>query len=566
MEEWVRNCTTFYGQKLNEAIESSKKISYDGNIEDSWKSYKNKRIDYTDFYMNIIGELKTKYYNDNRFVMSVFYLTEDIERIYYTSRQPVNYIEIYKTQVAKRAQEISNMDTSDAHIEIIDGRIYIIRNLYTITNYTKFGTLIIELNQDKLFSGLIPNKDYEFGFNLNDSSSYIYATVDKNNKNKSELFNKLIVKNYTHNKGKITKIKDTNYIALFFRQKFDDYDFGAVLVADSKTIYAELHTIYTVIFFILIIIVPVFIYMIYFISFHIKNPISRLMLASKELEKGKIGLQMDGDPMPNTEFMYMMESFNRMSKEIKYIFDYAYNEEMAKKEAKILALQSQINPHFLNNTLEMMNWQARMAGDIEVTKMIEALGTLLDYSMDRSNKKSIYLSEELRCADAYFYIISMRFGQRLIIEREIDESLLQTKVPQLILQPIIENAVVHGVESVKSGEIKLRVFKREENLILQVLNTGRTMSKEDKVRVTNILEGRLTTSELEDAGHVSLGIRNVNERIKLIYGEDYGLCIESVGDGITASTVTIPILSKEATGREKLMKYLLDKSEEQCDS
>lgn len=561
MEEWVKNCTTFYGQKLNEAIEISKKISYDGNIEESWKRYKNGKMDYADFYANIIGELKTKYYNDNRFVMSVFYLTDDPEHIYYTSRQPVNYINIYKEQVAQKAHKISEKDTSDAHMEIIGGKIYIIRNLYTITNYTKFGTLVIELNQDKLFSGLIPNKDYEFGFTVNDTSSLISTSANLNDSSKIGILNKLMENDSIHSNGKIIKVKNANYIALYYPQKFDDYRFCAVLVADINTIYAELHTIYTIIFLILIIIIPVFIYMIYFISFHIRNPISRLIAASKELEKGKIGMQIEGEPMPNTEFLYMKESFNRMSKEIKYIFDYAYHEELAKKEAKILALQSQINPHFLNNTLEMMNWQARMAGDTEVTKMIEALGTLLDYSMDRSNKKSINLSEELRCADAYFYIISMRFGQRLIIERDIDESLLQIKVPQLILQPIIENAVVHGVEAIKNGEIKLKVYRDGNNVILQVLNTGKPMSEEDMKRVQDILEGKLTSGDLENAGHVSMGIRNVNERIKLIYGEEYGLTIESVEEGVTASTITIPSLVKGAPEREKLMKYLLNKSE-----
>lgn len=93
----------------------------------------------------------------------------------------------------------------------------------------------------------------------------------------------------------------------------------------------------------------------------------------------------------------------------------------------------QINPHFLNNTLEIMNWQARMSGDITICKMIESLGTVLDYHMDREDKRVIRLSEELRCADAYFYIISMRFGKRLVVERKIDNGLLQAMVPQLIL-------------------------------------------------------------------------------------------------------------------------------------
>jgi two-component system sensor histidine kinase YesM len=283
---------------------------------------------------------------------------------------------------------------------------------------------------------------------------------------------------------------------------------------------------------------------------------SRMIDAAKTLEKGDIGMQIAGKPMPNTEFDVLQDSFNQMSSEIKYLFDYAYTEKLARKDAKIIALQSQINPHFLNNTLEMMNWQARMAGDVTVSKMIEALGTLLNYSMDRSNKKMINLAEELRCVDAYCYIISMRFGKRLKIEKEVDTNLLQLQVPQLILQPLIENAVVHGVETVKSGTIQIKVYKEGLNAILQIINTGRNMTTEDTERVERILNGKYVQNPEEKAVHESMGIHNVNERIKLIFGEEYGLTIKPITEGETASTVTLPLefdLSKVETKAPNLI-------------
>jgi two-component system sensor histidine kinase YesM len=212
----------------------------------------------------------------------------------------------------------------------------------------------------------------------------------------------------------------------------------------------------------------------------------------------------------------------------------------------------------------MMNWQARMAGDVEVSKMIEALGTLLDYSMDRSNKKLISLSEELRCADAYFYIISMRFGQRLRVEKEVDQELLQIQVPQLILQPILENTVTHGVEMVKNGKIRLKVYKDKDNVILQVLNTGKGMTEEDVKKVKNILEGKAGSISDGKGKHISLGIYNVNERIRLIYGEEYGLTIAPVNndsEGETASTITIPYEIKSDVEDRGLLKKLLNKPE-----
>jgi len=353
---------------------------------------------------------------------------------------------------------------------------------------------------------------------------------------------------------KMLQAKDKFYTGLIYQQRFDDYHFGALLVVNENVIFSELKNLYLVMILIMLIIIPIFIYMLYFLTHHISNPMGRMIVAAKSLEKGEIGTQMEGKPMPNTEFDVLQVSFNRMSSEIKYLFDVVYSEKLARKDAKIMALQSQINPHFLNNTLEMMNWQARMAGDVTVSKMIEALGTLLNYSMDRTNKKLINLSEELRCVDAYCYIISMRFGKRLKIEKEVDGDLLQIKVPQLILQPLIENAVVHGVETVKNGTIQIKVYKDGENAILQIINTGKNMTQEAIDRVENILNGSYVQSSEEGDAHESLGIHNVNERIKLIYGDDYGLTIKPISEGETASTIILPLVSEAPKTDEKVPK------------
>ncbi|MGB8451634.1 MAG: histidine kinase [Anaerocolumna sp.] len=558
MEEGLKNFTSFHSQKLDEAITISKKTSYELIIEKAWKKYKAGDISDAQFYKEVIGNLKSKYYNDNRFIMSVFYLSEAPDRLYYTSRKPTSYINTYNDYVKTEANYITAQDTSNAHVKIINGKIYIIRNLYTTTNYTKFGTLVIELNTGKLFEGITLNKDYELGFFIDDTNSMVLYDTDKKADSRSSIINKLEAKYSRLFNRKLDKVGDSVYTALIYQQKFDDYHLGAVLIANKNTIYSELTALSYIMILIFLIIIPVFIYMLYFIAKHITAPMGRMIEASKEVEQGKIGMQIEGEPMPNAEFSYLSDSFNRMSSEVKYLFDYAYNEKLARKEAKIIALQSQINPHFLNNTLEMMNWQARMAGDVAVSKMIEALGTLLDYSMDRSNKRLINLAEELRCADAYFYIISMRFGQRLRVEREVDQELLQLQVPQLILQPILENAVVHGIEAVKSGTIKLKIYKGNGNVILQVINSGKIMTEGDVDRVKEILEGKAGSITTGKGKHISLGIRNVNERIKLIYGEEYGLTILPYEEVDTVSTITIPFEMPLDSEKGKLLNTILN--------
>ena len=541
MEEGLKNFTYFNAQRIEEAIDISKKTSYEMVIEKAWRSYQSGEMSKSELYRQITGNLTTKYYNDSRFEIAVFYLSEESDRIYYTKQKESNYIDLYQKQVASEAHKITGQDTSDAHVRIIDGRIYIIRNLYTTTNYTKFGTLILELNKDKLINGISLNKDYEFAFYINDTSSLI--TYDKRISEQSHesIIDQLKSYYSTNVNRNIAKAQDNSYIGMLYQQKYDDFHFGGLLVVSENVIFSELRGLYLIMFFIAMIIIPICIYIVYFISHHITKPMGVMVDAAGQLEKGDIGMQIEGRTMPNLEFEVLKTSFNQMSSEIKYLFDYAYSEKLARKDAKIIALQSQINPHFLNNTLEMMNWQARMSGDVTVSKMIEALGTLLNYSMSRENRKMINLAEELRCVDAYCYIISMRFGKRLKIEKEIDVELLQLPVPQLILQPLIENAVVHGVETVKSGTIWIKVYQQEKNAILQIVNTGKEMTKEDIDRIDDILNGKYLQSQEDTGKHEALGIHNVNERIKLIYGEDYGLTIRPLSEEETASTITLPL-------------------------
>lgn len=179
--------------------------------------------------------------------------------------------------------------------------------------------------------------------------------------------------------------------------------------------------------------------------------------------------------------------------------------------------------------------------------MIESLSTVLDYRMNRANVKEIRLAEELQCTDAYFYIMSMRFGQRLSIEKEIDDDLLYIMVPPLILQPIVENAVVHGVEAVKNGAIHLKVYHDDLQVYLEVSNTGKKMTEEEKQRIRAILDGDETKIPQAPGRHTSIGIRNVNQRIKLVYGEQYGLTIKQDENLVTVSMITIPFRENPAT-------------------
>ena len=134
---------------------------------------------------------------------------------------------------------------------------------------------------------------------------------------------------------------------------------------------------------------------------------------------GEYGTQIEN--MANSEeFYHMEESFNYMSSQLKQQFDKIYMEEIALRDAKIMALQSQINPHFLNNTLEIINWEARLNGNMRVSQMIEALSTMLEATMNRKANPYNTVAEEMEYVDAYLYIITQRYGEKFTCRKELD--------------------------------------------------------------------------------------------------------------------------------------------------
>ncbi len=541
LKDEVKNFSVNVSYNINEAINVSKNISYDMQLEEIWRKYKGKDMRKAEFNKKASSIIRTKFYHDSRFENAIFYLSDNPDQIFPGSLTEKQF---FTDEVEKVSLEITKEDTPSAFVKVIDGKIYVIRNLYTTRGYTKFGTLIVALDTSKLFQEINRSDIYKMFFFVDDNTSLVTNGINLEEEEKSKIIDKLVTvyKEKENNKISILSDKIGQYEGYLYPKKYKDYRLGTALIVKTDDVYSELETLVALIIFLVLLFIPIIGFVVYFVSTQVTSPIAKFVAASKEMRSGQIGVQIKGNKnnMPNQEFAYLMVSFNKMSSKIKELFEFAHSEQLARKDAKILALQSQINPHFLNNTLEMMNWQARMAGDIQVTKMIEALSTLLDYSMDRSNKRLIYLSEELRCADAYCYIISMRFGQRLQIEKEIDESLLQQMVPQLILQPLLENAVMHGVERIKRGTIWLKAYRQDQNMVLEVCNTGEILTEENQVKINQILSGQLQI-ENTPGKHVSLGIRNVNERINLIYGKQYGLTIRSTQPGQTTATITIPI-------------------------
>lgn len=542
----VKNAVNVSGvlvmNEIDEAVTKMQKPTYEGEWESMFDKYAKGKVTRADYLTSIKASLISKFYMDDQIARYAFYMTGDEAACCYSGKNGYSY-EDYMTYVQPVVDEVMQKDSDYVEVYIIDNQIYLMRNLYTVKDYKKYGTLVVGINRSSLFQKIPLEESQNIRISVNGGTEYLTKGkhADEEDEKKENVYEQLVQVNKGLTMGqRVTGITDRNYAGYAFYAATDNYELSIYYLMDEKELYSGIAHLNVIVVITLVAMACLMLLTYFYLSRHIEHPLKRLMDASMEIKDGKFGSVIDGEKMPNMEFESLVSSFNAMSLQVKHLFDTVYMEKMATKDAQIAALQAQINPHFLNNTLEMMNWQARMNNDIEVCKMIESLGTVLDSSMNRKNDRLVRLADELRCADAFLYIMSMRFGQRLKVERNIDESLQQIYVPQLILQPLLENAIKHGIEKVSSGTIWLEIYRQENNVNIDVINTGKVLSEKELVRIRQIITGTYQLDKAEPGVHTSIGIYNVNKRIGLIFGAEYGLTVMQTEDGRIISRIVIP--------------------------
>ncbi|MCD8357398.1 MAG: histidine kinase [Clostridia bacterium] len=217
------------------------------------------------------------------------------------------------------------------------------------------------------------------------------------------------------------------------------------------------------------------------------------------------------------------------------------NIKLQQKQAKYLALQNQINPHFLYNTLEAIRADALLADCEDIAETTEALATFFRYTISNV-EEYVTFSDELDNVENYFTIQRCRFGDKISMEVEMEnERLLEAKMPKLILQPLVENAIVHGLEDqIGHGTVKIVIENSDKIFFLRVRDDGVGISEE---KVERLNEQFFKADRTVQSG--SIALRNVNSRIRLMFGDDYGLHIYSAKGIGTECCVTLPLLFQE---------------------
>lgn len=273
----------------------------------------------------------------------------------------------------------------------------------------------------------------------------------------------------------------------------------------------------------------------------ILKPVNRLIKSMKRVQSGETGVNVKVDRFD--ELGYMSKTFNDMIRENEMLVRSIYRAEITKKDAELQALQAQINPHFLYNTLESISWRARLSGVSEISEMVEDLAEIMEAGIGKS-EEFIPLATEIEYIQTYLRIMKCRFEERLKTSIKADEALLGYKVPKLLIQPLIENAIYHGIDkATKGGFVELRVKKENEYVLIEVVNSGKAISQNEIEEIN--LHLNMPSDEyffnLREHQRNNVGIENVNRRIKLYFGEEFGLKIEKDEKRHTLVTATLPL-------------------------
>lgn len=521
--------------QIKDCETASKNASYMPVIAESYRAY---LIDGKEdmFRKEAVGFLKQQYqFNDNCRTAELIMLHNPAERYYVmnASGSKGTYRDIeffYQTAAEKILLAAQNLDTGTTLVGI-EGKVYMVRNLVN-SKFVPYAVLVLELNDVSLmesYEGIWGYKSCTLYWNgelmmtgQEENAEYLPEDIIEKLEQQEEVY-----------------VHGSRWEDVHAYRKMNLYG-GTMVVSvciDKRITHAEISTLEALFIILLIFMIPLVVQMMRFFHRKVTCPIKQLVTASNEVREGNLGIQVENNE-DNEEFYQMKDSFNHMSKRLKNQFDKIYLEEVALRDAKIMALQSQINPHFLNNTLEIINWEARLTGNYKVSAMIEALSVMLGETMNRKEKQFHSVAEEMAYADAYLYIISQRFGAKFQCTKQIDERLLTVQVPRLIIQPIVENAVEHGMDATRRSSVEIRLYERRDGyLCIEVENNGR-LSEEDRIKIDKLLSADI---EPDKEKRVSLGIRNVDQRIKMIYGTDCGLFITGNEKEHTVSTILLKV-------------------------
>ncbi len=416
------------------------------------------------------------------------------------------------------------------------------RQLNDINNLTKrLGIIRIDLSEreiNRIYRDIqLGETGYVFITNK-DGVILSHSNVEMINKNirNEELFKKV----FTGENGFYReKYSGQDMLVTYYESNIQDMTY--ISVVPFKEITRELNTSLKVTLSIVAVVIALAFIALSFLIMKITKPIKKMTVLMKKVEQGNLDVLINTDR--KDEIGTLGRSFNSMTRKLKILIEEVYKIQLSRKEAELKTLQAQINPHFLYNTLDVIYWTSRLENAPRTGEIVSALAKLFKLGLNKGSEITT-IKKEVEHVQSYLTIQKYRYDEIPEFRIDVDESILEHSTIKLILQPFVENALVHGIAEM-GGRGRVEILGRDQgkNICFEVIDNGKGM-EEDRIR--EIFEENF---ESDQKGY---GVRNVHKRIKLYFGQDYGVEIFSKTASGTKVVITIPkVIFKLDSGGHK---------------
>lgn len=249
------------------------------------------------------------------------------------------------------------------------------------------------------------------------------------------------------------------------------------------------------------------------------------------------------------ELAILEKTFYLMVRRVDELINNVYRETIFRRESELKALQAQLNPHFLFNVLDLLNWKALMSNNKEISEIVQSLARLIEVNL-QTGEKTITLEREMSYVRDYFSIMSKKFGNKIILDANMDSAVLRCHIPKLLLQPLVENAIKHGFEYINQGRIVIEAMVNRGNLEIRIRDNGRGMSEDRRNEVMEIV----SASEPQSINNMfisqeglreSVGISNTNRRLKILHNNQCTFSLQSEEGVGTEIYIMLPAIEEE---------------------
>lgn len=464
---------------------------------------------------------------DKKLLKSIF-IYEDLNTYYTISRNPFTSVSSQRNYNIAIELHSSNKEKEIVPPSFEDQTIYFARNIYDLNTLKNLGTLVLGIDVNSLSeidNSLIKYEDIRII--TYDMQGIVFSDTKINNLGKK--VDKSLL-NFS-NPSNIQEIVLDGRTYLAAIRKIDGYNLNSLVAVPEDQVFLDLkynmkNYMYSIFLSILFSLITGL-----YISSKVIKPIEALTDTVEKLKKGNFNEKLP--PSKYIELNQLNMLFNKAVDEINYLIHEVYEKQLLLKESELAVLQSQVNPHFLFNVLETLGWEAKFSNNQKIYEMVSSLSLLMRGSIALNKNDKITINEELKIAESYLKLQKMRFEDRLSYEIYADKNIIEKYlIPKLCLLTIVENAVIHGLESKREGgRVIIRVKEDSEKIFIKVSDNGKGFD-------TSLYDINNNENRYEGKSHI--GLYNANRRIKLVYGTEYGISIQSsIGRG-TEATIIIP--------------------------